>query len=273
MLGRNPRVIIELVAKLDKAGETFPIPSNAPSNKQERKPAMMLPELIPARFLRRDNRFRVTVQVQGKEYAAHLPNSGRLRELLTSGRQVWLTPANKLGRRTAFDLQLVEMESGLVSVDARLPNHLFAEAIQTGSIPGFRFPEVEAEVRYGSSRLDFRLSGPDAVCWVEVKSVTLVEDGTAMFPDAPTERGSRHLGALVELRRQGNLAAAVFVIQRNDAFSFSPNKEADPDFSEALRAAASAGVQVRAFICRVSLRELVITEEIPTVLSPPSKLP
>lgn len=228
---------------------------------------MELPKLIPGRFLRRDNRFRATVTVKGRESWAHVPNSGRLTELFTPGRPVWLSPADAPDRKTSYDLKLVEYASVLVSVDARLPNPLFAEALAAGKLPGFRFPIVKREVTYNDSRLDFRLSGPEGVCWVETKSVTLVQDGVAQFPDAPTSRGRKHLMALIEARAAGDRAAAVFVIQRPDARRFTPHREADPAFAAALEGAASAGAEIRAFTCEVALEAITISGEIPVVLS------
>ena len=224
---------------------------------------LRLSNLIRARLLQRDNRFRVSVDLQGRHVTAHLPNSGRLGELLTPGRPVWLAPAHKPGRRTPFDMQLVELETTLVSVDARLPNHLFAEALRAGRLSDFDFPNIQPEVRCGRSRLDFRLSGPQGECWVEIKSVTLVRDRVAMFPDAPTQRGRRHLEDLIYLRQQGHRAAVVFVVQRADATAFTPNTDADPAFAEALTHAAAAGVECRAFTCQVSTSQVSIRSEIP----------
>ncbi len=227
---------------------------------------MQLPELIRGRFLRRDNRFRATVTVAGGEAWAHLPNSGRLGDLLTPNRPVWLASAAAPGRKTAYDLKLVEVNSVLASVDARLPNPLFAEAVQMEQLAGFHFPHVEKEVSYGDSRLDFRLSGPAGVCWVETKSVTLVEAGVALFPDVPTRRGHRHLRTLMDLRQAGHRAAVVFIIQRPDARCLAPHHRADPTFATTLREAVAAGVEARAFTCRVSLSEIAIAGEVPVVV-------
>lgn len=210
----------------------------------------------------RDNRFRATVSVGGVDAWAHVPNSGRLGELLTPGRSVWLAPAGNPQRKTAYDLKLVEFKSVLVSVDARLPNPLFAEALAKGRISGFTYPSVKPEVVRGSSRLDFRLSDPDGTCWVETKSVTLVRDGTALFPGAPTDRGRKHLHELMDIVASGERAAVVFVIQRPDAHRFSANRETDPEFAETLDQAARAGVTVRAYICQVSLASVTIAAEI-----------
>ena len=227
---------------------------------------MLFPELIQGTFIQRDNRFRATVEIQGQETWAHVANSGRLGELFTPGRPVWLAPATAPHRKTAYDLKLVEYGPVLVSVDARLPNPLFAEALAAGRLLDFPYPDIQAEVIHGHSRLDFHLSGPAGTCWVETKSVTLVEDGSAMFPDAPTSRGRKHLETLVQLRSSGVRAAAIFVIQRPDARRFRPYFEADPDFSEGLSQAAAAGVEVRAFTCQVSRQAISLADEIPVQL-------
>lgn len=227
-----------------------------------------LPRLIPGRFLQRDNRFRATVIVNGNEAWAHVPNSGRLEELFTPGRSVWLAPAVGSHRKTDYDLKLVDFDSVLVSVDARLPNPLFAEALADGRLSGFPSEIVRPEVTYGSSRLDFKLSGAGSpsgiksVCWVETKSVTLVREGAALFPDAPTSRGRRHLMSLIQISRSGGETAVVFVIQRPDARYFSPHREADPAFAETLDQAATVGVQIQAFTCQVSLDEVTIGNEV-----------
>lgn len=224
---------------------------------------MKLPHLVPGRFLRRVNRFAATVTVGEKPALAHIANSGRLQELFTPGRSVWLAPAAAPQRKTAYDLKLVAFDSVLVSVDARLPNPLVEEALRVNRLPGFRYPEIRREVAYGASRLDFRLARNNGVCWVETKSVTLVERGVALFPDAPTDRGRKHLQELAGARQAGDRAAVIFVVQRPDALSFAPHPTADPAFPEALRLAAEGGVMVRAFVCQVSLEEISISREIP----------
>jgi len=226
-----------------------------------------LPLLIRGRFVRRDNRFRVTVEIAGQSVAAHLPNSGRLTELLTTGRPCWLAEFDDPRRKTRFDLTLVEYADILVSVDARLPNRLFAEALDEGRLgPFVDYTSFEREVWFGESRLDFCLSGPDDVCWVEVKSVTLVDDSVARFPDAPTARGVRHLKELVAAADAGERAAIAFVIQRADVRCFAPHDQADAAFGMALREAARAGVGVYAWTCEVGLEEITIAERVPVEL-------
>lgn len=227
---------------------------------------MLYPRLVPGLLVRRDNRFRATVVVDGLERSAHVPNSGRLGELFTPGRSIWLSPATDPARKTAYDLKLVEYNSVLVSVDARLPNPLFDEALKNGTIAGFSFDQIRREVQRGDSRFDFCLTGQSEVTWVETKSVTLVEDGLACFPDAPTSRGRKHVVGLESATQAGDRAAVVFIIQRSDAQCFKPNVETDPLFTAALVKAARSGVLIRAFTCRVSLGEITISGEVPAEL-------
>ena len=226
-----------------------------------------LPPLGAGRFVRRDNRFRVAVEVAGEVVAAHLPNSGRLTELLTPGRPWWLAAFDNPRRKTRYDLALVAYAGVLVSVDARRPNGLVAEALAAGRLAPFSgYAQVEREMRRGTSRLDFRLSGEAGTCWVEAKSVTLVEDGVARFPDAPTLRGTRHVRELTRIAAGDEQAVVVFIVQRPDAVSFRPHREADPAFATALREAAEAGVGIHAWSCQVSGREIAIGRELPVDL-------
>ncbi len=220
--------------------------------------------LRAARFLRRDNRFRVAVEMDGQTVMAHLPNSGRLSELLTPGRELRLVSMPHPHRKTPYDLKLVRYAGVWVSVDARLPNPLFAEAFHAGSLPSFEgYNRLQAEVTTDDSRIDFLLTGLPGRCWVETKSVTLVEAGIARFPDAPTLRGRRHLATLIRAVEQGDQAAVVFVVQRPDAQAFGPHAEADPLFAQALRQALAAGVAVLAVRCHVSEEDIVLETPIP----------
>jgi sugar fermentation stimulation protein A len=236
-----------------------------------------------AAFLRRLNRFAVEVERDGRVLRAHLANSGRLTELLQRGRHVILVASKALGRKTHYDLALVRYQGIWVSVDARNPGALLAEAIAEERLPEFagyrvarREPPVPqpgpgrsreagtTEARGG--RLDLLLEGPRGPCHVETKSVTLVEEGRALFPDARTERGAKHMRALARLAQEGTEAAAVFVVQRADAEEFAPNWKSDPYFGWELVAARRAGVRVLACRARVTPYEVAILDAIPTVL-------
>ena len=227
---------------------------------------MRFDRLIPATFERRDNRFLATVSLEGRRTQAHVPSSGRLRELLQPGRSIWLHRVERPHRKTLYDLILVEHLGGLVCIDTRLPNALFQEALEQREIDLGAFPLVEREVRLGASRIDFRLSDSDKVLWVEIKSVTLVEQGVALFPDAPTPRGTRHLCELIAATETGDRAAVVFMVQRCDAHTFSPHIQADPLFASTLNAASRAGVQMRAYAFAVSTSALRLTTELPVLL-------
>ncbi|MGI6380225.1 MAG: DNA/RNA nuclease SfsA [Anaerolineae bacterium] len=227
---------------------------------------MQYGQLVAGTFVRRDNRFRATVRIDGQQHAAHVSSSGRMWELLVKGAPVWLRPASTAGRKTAYDLALVESAGVLVSVDVRLPNHLYREAWESGAVWRAGEGSLEQEVRRGASRLDFRVTTPSASRWIEVKSVTLVEKGVALFPDAPTARGAKHLGELQSLVTSGEEGAAVFVVQRSDARRFAPHWEADPTFAAALAAASRAGVMVEAYACDVSTTSIVISHALPIEL-------
>jgi len=211
------------------------------------------PPLVPGQFLRRLNRFAALVRVGARDEPVHVRNSGRLRELLTPGRVVLLESARSEGRRTRFTLALVRLAHGYVSVDAHLPNAVIEAALRQGAVPGCRDARLlRREPAMGPKRADFLLARGDRRCLVEVKSVTLIEDGVALFPDAPTARGRAHLDHLVAARRRGLEAVVVFVIQRSDAVAFAPNLRTDPLFAAALGRAVTAGVCVHAMTCRVT---------------------
>ena len=232
------------------------------------------PGLVEAVFVSRLNRFAALMRCGRREVVVHVANSGRMRELLRPENPMFVAPAppEALARRkTAYDLALVQVGDVLVSADARLPNALLREAIEAGRVPAFAgYDEARAEVTMGDSRVDLRLSGAPGTCYVEVKSVTLVERGVGLFPDAPTTRGRKHVLALrEEAVMRGSRAAVVFVIQRPDAEALSPNLPADPEFCDALQGAAEAGVEVYAFRCAVSRSEATLADEVPVRLSWP----
>ena len=232
-------------------------------------PMKLSEKLTEGRFIHRPNRFASLVRLDsdGREVMTHVANSGRMKELLQEGNRVLLVPMNGTGRKTAFDLALVDVDGMLVSADARLPTGLVAEAIGKGILAPFQDCAVlRREVVFGESRLDLLLKGPRGLCYVEVKSVTLVDDGTALFPDAPTSRGRKHVGSLVKALADGHHAAIVFVIQREDANRFRPNDEADPEFGRALRDATRAGVEVHAYRCSVTREAVEITSPIQVLL-------
>lgn len=229
--------------------------------------------LAEARFVARPNRFLVHARLGGgEEVAAHLPDPGRLEELLVPGRRIWLRPAPRVGRgagrKTAWTAVLVQTPAGdgLVSVDTTLPNRLVAAALAAGVLPELAGWALErAEAPLGRSRFDFLLAAPeDRRLVLEVKSVTLVEEGVGLFPDAVTARGARHLRELAELAgRPGWQAAVLFVLQRPDAERILAAPEIDPDFAQALAEARAAGVRVLGRRCHVALDRVTLGEPVP----------
>lgn len=219
--------------------------------------------LIEAKLLERPNRFLGVVDIDGREELCFIPNPGRMHELMVPNAGVYLLEKRGEHRKTRYDMVLVDYGDIMVGVDSRLPNTLLAEAVNAGRLNDFRGYTVErTEPVFHDSRLDLVLSDGQERVMVETKSCTLVEDGVALFPDAPTERGGRHMRTLVKALETGR-SAAVFVIQRGDASEFRPNDGTDPEFGEALRRAASMGVETYAYVSDVSLRGVEIREKTP----------
>ncbi len=214
-------------------------------------------------FLCRPNRFIAHVQVQDEEVVCHVKNTGRCRELLLPGATVYLEKASNPHRKTAYDLIAVEKGDKLINMDAQAPNRVFGEWARVFE-PQAR--EVRAEYRFGQSRLDFCLETPQGLHLVEVKGVTLEENGHVRFPDAPTERGVRHLHELIRAVEEGHRATAFFVVQMESAVDFAPNDANHPAFGEALRKAQKAGVNIVAYTCRVTPDSVCIDRSIPVIL-------
>ncbi len=229
---------------------------------------LRMPEnIVPARFLERLNRFVARVVVDGKEALVHVPSSGRMRELLTPGAAVYLRPAAGPGRRTAYTLLLVDYGGTLISVDSLLPNRLLYHAFRRRALTGFEtYSEIRREVAYRDGRIDFLLAGERDRCLVEVKSVTLVQNGEARFPDAPTQRGTRHLRELAHAVGEGCRAAVIFVVQRDDGIYFRPNDERDREFGAALRLVRRQGVEVLAWSCLVELTRVRLLKPLPVLV-------
>jgi len=216
----------------------------------------------PATLVKRPNRFLGVVDLDGTETQAFIPNPGRMHELMVPGTQVYVIPREGAHRKTRFDLTLVEYNDTLVSIDSRLPNHMLREAIDEG-LPEFKGYRVErAEPIFHDSRLDLKLTDEVNQILLEAKSCTLVVDGVALFPDAPTKRGARHMNTLVKALEHGR-AAACFVIQRNDAREWRPNEEMDQKFTASLRNAVENGVEVYSFICDINLDTVSILKRVP----------
>ena len=208
---------------------------------------MIYDNIKRAVFIDRPNRFIAHCEVDGNVETVHVKNTGRCRELLVPGAEVWVQEFDNPNRKTRFDLLTVRKGYALINMDSQAPNKLFREYVEAGKFPE-HVTSIRGEYTHGDSRFDFLL---DEDILVEVKGVTLEREGRAYFPDAPTERGRKHLRHLAEYARQGGRAYICFVVQMEGVKSLSPNDETDPDFGDALRDAASAGVRIIGFNCRV----------------------
>lgn len=221
--------------------------------------------VVPGKFLTRPNRFIAHVEIDGRQEVCHVKNTGRCRELLTPGARVYLEKANSSKRKTAYDLIAVEKGDLLINMDAQAPNKVFAEWAKKGQFcPNLL--TLRPEFTYGASRFDFRLDTADGACFVEVKGVTLEDGGEVRFPDAPTERGVKHLRELQRAVTEGYRAAVFFVIQMEGVRCFRPNDATHPAFGQALRAAAAGGVEVYAYDCIVTPNTLAIHAPVPVLL-------
>ena len=214
-------------------------------------------------FLSRLSRFSARAIVGGREQTVHVKNTGRLRELLIPGAEAVLCPSDSPGRKTAYDLVAVRHDGRYVNIDSQAPNAAAAE-LMVRLYPGCA---LRRERVFGSSRFDLFLEREELRLFTEVKGVTLVRDGTAFFPDAPTERGRKHLLELAQARSAGYAASVLFLVQRDDALCFSPNRETDPAFADALAEAAAAGVEVLCFDCEVTADSMTARSPVPVKLN------
>ncbi|MBQ9108161.1 MAG: DNA/RNA nuclease SfsA [Clostridia bacterium] len=231
---------------------------------------MQYGKIVKARFLERPNRFVAVVDLDGNKIPVHVKNTGRCKELLVEGAPVYLEDHSGRGRKLDYDLIAVEKGSLLVNMDSQAPNKVVGESLLNGTIKltGLsKLVTVKAEKTYGDSRFDFYVVDEEGrEGYVEVKGVTLESDGIASFPDAPTERGVKHLGELVKVKESGLYAGIVFVIQMEGMKVFTPNDTRHKAFGEALRNAKSKGVEVIAYGCRVTENTLTATHVVPVDL-------
>lgn len=228
---------------------------------------MRYPNVTPAVFVARPNRFVAQVLLEGAPVTVHVKNTGRCRELLVPGARVWLTKSDNPNRKTAYDLIAMEKGHRLINMDSQAPNKVFAEwAAADRFVPGLTL--LKAEQKHGDSRFDFYWEAGDRKGFVEVKGVTLEREGAVYFPDAPTERGIKHLHGLTACLEEGYEGTVCFVIQMEQADFFAPNDLTHPAFGQALRQAAGAGVQVLALCCTVTPDSLAIRQPVPLRLTP-----
>lgn len=225
---------------------------------------MKYPNMTPGIFKNRPNRFVAHVQINGNDEVVHVKNTGRCRELLPAGAEVWCQKSNNPARKTQYDLIAVRKGTRLINMDSQAPNRAAEEWLLSGGLG--QIENLRPETVHGDSRFDFSFRKDGTLCFLEVKGVTLEADGICAFPDAPTERGTKHLRGLTEAVKAGFGAYVLFVIQMRDVNYLHPNDETDPKFGTALREAVANGVQILAMDCEVTVDEMRIRNHVPVRL-------
>jgi sugar fermentation stimulation protein len=224
-------------------------------------------EPVRGAFVDRPNRFTATVKVAKKDVFAYIPSAGRLEELLASGVRCVLEPAEHEDRKTSYDLISVERDSQMVCIDARIPQRLMEMSIRSHHLPTFRGYQVSGhEVKCGDSRLDLELRQNGHHAFLEARSVTRVEGGVGLYPDAPAASEVVRLNDLTKAARRSARGFVTFIVQRHDVDAFRPDERTDSEYAEALRRAARAGVRVLAFRCLVTDTEIGLEGEVPVLL-------
>ena len=221
-------------------------------------------KMVPGVFLARPNRFIAHVEIGGRTEICHVKNTGRCRELLPPGAGVWCELSDNPARKTKYDLITVQKNNRLINMDSQAPNAAAKEWLLAGGLGDIR--NLRAEVIRGDSRFDFSFELEGRLCFLEVKGVTLETDGVCAFPDAPTQRGAKHLRGLAEAAAEGCGAYVLFVIQMENVLYLRPNDETDPAFGKALRDAAAAGVRILAVECTVTPDTMTAGKAVPVRL-------
>lgn len=211
---------------------------------------MQYSNMVPGIFLERPNRFIAHIQIDGNTEICHVKNTGRCRELLPHGAKVWCQKSDNPARKTKYDLIAVQKGDRLINMDSQAPNAAAKEWLLSGGLGAIC--DLRAETVHGDSRFDFSFMLDGKQCFLEVKGVTLENDAVCAFPDAPTERGTKHLNGLIRAAEEGFGAFVLFVIQMSDVKYLHPNDVTDPAFAQALRKAAQSGVRILAMDCAVT---------------------
>ena len=217
-------------------------------------------KMVPGVFLARPNRFIAHVEMDGRVEICHVKNTGRCRELLPVGARVWCLDAQSPGRKTRYDLITVQKGERLINMDSQAPNAAAREWLRSGGLG--EIENLRPESKHGDSRFDFSFLKDGRQCFLEVKGVTLENDGICAFPDAPTERGAKHLRELTRLAEEGFGAYVLFVIQMEGVRWLHPNDLTDKPFGDALRQARKAGVEILAYDCKITVDSMEIHEKV-----------
>ena len=222
-------------------------------------------KLVHGILIKRYKRFLADIKLDdGNEIVAHCTNSGSMKSCLENGAEVFLTPVTDLKRRTKFTWEMIKINSGWVGINTGNPNKLAFEAISAGKIPELTgYTKIVREVFFGDSRFDIFAENETEKCFIEVKNVSLKEGKYALFPDAVTTRGQKHLKTLMEVKANGIRAVMLYIVQRSDTEVFAPAKEIDPAYAKALKLAVEAGVEVIVMQANVSPEKIALTKKLP----------
>lgn len=215
---------------------------------------MKYQSITPAIFIYRPNRFIANVNINGEAVVVHVKNTGRCKELLIPGTKVYLEKAKNPERKTPYDLVAVEKDGKIINIDSQAPNQVVREWLESTG----EYNKVIPEYKYGNSRIDFYMEKGDQKYLMEVKGCTLFKDGVGYFPDAPTERGTKHLKELIAALKEGYKTIIAFVIQGEGIYEVRPNNETDTEFAKSYNEALKKGVEVLFLTCSVLHNELTI---------------
>lgn len=220
--------------------------------------------IIRARFINRPNRFESYVNINGHKTIVHVPNTGRCKEILIPGTLVLLREENNPRRKTKYDLIAAYKRNKLINIDSQIPNEVVYEALKQDKIDYFtKYKRIEREKTFGNSRFDFKLSEKDVgECYLEIKGVTFEENDIAKFPDAPTDRGKKHVLELINVKKSGKDAAILFLIQMENTLYFTPQDKIDKGFGHTLRLASKAGVNILAYNCYVGEKFITLKDKV-----------
>lgn len=223
---------------------------------------MIYKNVVKGKFISRPNRFIAVAEIGGEEYRCHVKNTGRCRELLVDGAEIFLEESDNPDRRTRYSLIAVKKGGRLINMDSQAPNKAVGEWLEKGGFPGGELSLIQAERTYGKSRFDYYIESGGRKIFLEVKGVTLEENGVVMFPDAPTERGVKHIYELCRCMDEGYEAWLLLVVQMKGVRYFTPNDKTHPQFGEALRYAEKRGVNILAVDCEVTENSMEISEKV-----------
>ena len=222
-------------------------------------------KITKGKFIRRPNRFKAYVELNGEEELVHVKNTGRCAELLKAGATVYVQKSDKEERKTKWDLIAVEKGQRMINMDSQIPNRVVKEWLEKENLFE-NITCIRPEYTYGNSRFDLYVEAGERKIFIEVKGVTLEEDGVVRFPDAPSERAVKHVEELQKAVKDGYEAYVFFVIQMKGVHAFSPHRERHPEFADALKKAKENGVHIWAYDCAVTDRSMKLDAPVPVIL-------